>query len=80
MFMAQSGAGPDNEAQIRKMVQTMRGMSDAQVQMISKAASTLSQIVAKLRAARDHLYSQPLLVAALVVLVLALLLRWLGIM
>lgn len=45
-----------------------------------QAASTLSQIMAKLRAARGYLYSWLLLVAALVVLVVAPLLRWSWIM
>jgi hypothetical protein len=79
MFSAQSG-GAQNEASIRKAVQAMRSMSDNQVQLMAKAASTLSTGAVKLRAARDWLAGRQLLVAALVVLFVAILLRWLGIM
>jgi CHASE3 domain sensor protein len=80
MMLAQSGGGPQNEAAVRKAVQAMRGMSDSQVEMMAKAAATLSSGAAKLRAAREWMASRAFLVAAVVVLLVAVLLRWLGIM
>jgi hypothetical protein len=58
----------------------MRNMSDSQVEMMAKAASVLSKGAARARAARDWLASRQALVVALAVLLLAVLLRWLGIL
>jgi hypothetical protein len=80
MMLAQSGGGPESEAAVRKAVQAMRGMSDTQMAMMAKAASTLSSGAAKLRAARDWMASRAFLVLAVAVLLLAILLRWWGIM
>lgn len=78
MMLAQAGGDAGQEAAVRRMVQGMKGLSDGQVAVLAKAAATFTGGAARLRAARAWLASQPLLVAALVVLLLALVLRWLG--
>lgn len=78
MMMSQTGGDPAQEAALRKAVSAMRGMSDNQVQMVAKAAAAVSGGVTRLRAFKERLAAQPLLAAAVAVLLLALLLRWLG--
>jgi hypothetical protein len=78
MLMAQGGGGPQSEEAVRKAVRAMRGMSDAQVAAVARAASVLSVVAAKLRAARDYLAGRAFLQLAIAALILAVLLRWLG--
>jgi hypothetical protein len=73
-----AAGGADAEAAIRRMVRAVKGMSDGQVAAVARAASVGSGLLAKARAARDYLRERPLLVAAIVVLLLAVVLRWLG--
>lgn len=80
MMLAQAGGDPRQEAALRKAVGAMKGMSDGQVAALAKAATAVTAGAARARAAKQWLASQPLLVAALVVLLVAVLLRWLRVM
>ncbi len=62
------------------MAKQMRGMSDAQVKMMVKAANVVQSGAKALRKTRDVLGSRAMLYVAIAVLVLAFLLRCFGIM
>lgn len=79
LFMAQAG-GAQDEAAIRKSIQAMKGMSDRQMEMMAKAAAVVSSGVERARAAKEWVASRQFFVIALAVLLLAVLLRWLGVM
>ncbi|GFH28993.1 TPR_REGION domain-containing protein [Haematococcus lacustris] len=78
--MMQASGLVKSQAQAEAMVDQMQGMSDTQLKMMVKAATVVQSGARVVSRAKEFLYSRPLLVAALLVLLLAVLLRWLGVM
>lgn len=79
MMLTASGGGPAAEAQVRRAVQMMRGASDRQIEVLSTFAAFAARAAKALAEARAALRRQPLLAAAIAVLLLAVVLRWLGV-
>ncbi len=66
--------------QAEAMAKQMRGMSDTQMNLMIKVATTAQKGARVYRKARAFLASRAALVLAVVVLLVAFLLRWLGYM
>lgn len=69
-----------NEEQAAVMASQLKKMSPGQVRMLTKAAGVVQGGVQTARKAREWLAGNLMLVAAVVLLLIAILLRWYGIM
>jgi len=69
-----------NRQQAEAMAKQMQGMSDTQMNMMLKVANTAQKGARVYSKTKSFLASRAALVVALVVLLLAFLLRWLGYM
>eukprot|EP00798_Chlamydomonas_sp_ICE-L_P001542 gene1543-32922_t len=78
-MMKQSGLVKTDD-QARQMAKQMKGMSDGQVKMMMKAANVVQAGSRGFAKVRDAVTSRSFLLISLLVLLLALLLRYLGVM
>jgi hypothetical protein len=69
---------PGGEATARKVAHQLKSMSPGQVRAMARLASVGQKGAALLQDVRERLAGKGMLVAAVVVLVVAVLLRWLG--
>lgn len=77
MLMGMSGG---SEQQAEAMAAQVKSMSPTQMRMLTRAAGVVQAGVQTARKAREWLTSNVVLVVALVLLLIAVLLRWYGIM
>lgn len=66
--------------QAEALAERMRGMSDAQISGVLMASGYAARAWAALQAARAWLAANPLVAVALLVLLLAILARWFGLL
>jgi hypothetical protein len=69
-----------DRAQAEQMAKQMGGMSDAQMKVMMKAATTIQAGMRSFQKAKQFMVSKAALVVAVAILILAVVLRWLGIM
>lgn len=69
-----------NEDTARAMARQLKGLSKGQLRMMAKAAAVVQNGAAMARKAKDFLLRNKLILVAILILLLAVFLRWLGVM